>query len=460
MKGYNGWSYAPYKPFLFETGDIYICRIAPSDNAIHLEWLGTEEEYQVSFRKLGTEEYTCQSVTGCSCDITGLETEVDYEFYVAAGEKKSRVRMARTGKCVGCVVNYLHPEDKVYSFSGHSLCSPSLVKYPDGTLLASMDVFANEAPQNLSLIFRSDDNGESWHYVSELMPCFWGKLFLHKGDLYMLACSTEYGDLLIGKSTDMGKTFTTPTVLMRGAGSNRGNGFHKNPQNVMYYNGRIYETIEWGRWGGEFLHAAMVISCDENADLLQAENWNFSEPVKYDPSWSGVAKGPVGATLEGTLCVNPKGELVNVMRYQTSDSSVPSYGLALCYKVNTEDPDAPLEYSHAIHFPGNLSKFMIKKDEVTGKYYSIVSRILPDKPIWSRNLLSLVASEDMENWELVKDLQDFRDEDPGKIGFQYVDFSFDGDDIIYLCRTAFNNAHNFHDANYSTFHVIKDFRSL
>ena len=37
---------------------------------------------------------------------------------------------------------------------------------------------------------------------------------------------------------------------------------------------------------------------------------------------------------------------------------------------------------------------------------------------------------------------------------------FEGDDIIYVCRTAINNAHNFHDANYSTFHRIKDFRKL
>ncbi|MBE6762720.1 MAG: exo-alpha-sialidase, partial [Ruminococcaceae bacterium] len=47
-----------------------------------------------------------------------------------------------------------------------------------------------------------------------------------------------------------------------------------------------------------------------------------------------------------------------------------------------------------------------------------------------------------------------------KIGFQYVDFEIEGDDIIYLCRTAMNNAHNYHDANYSTFHRIKNFRDL
>ncbi|MBQ7916590.1 MAG: hypothetical protein IJ315_07365 [Firmicutes bacterium] len=459
MKGYNGWSYAPYRPFLFEVGDIYICRVAPSATQIHLEWLGGAEEYTVYVRRRGEASFVAAgTVLGCEYDITDLEDGTDYEFYVTLGDKKSRVRLARTGAAVGTVVNYLHPEDPVYSFSGHSLCSPSLVKYPDGTLLASMDVYKGEAPQNFSLIFRSDDEGRTWNYVSELMPCFWGKMFLHKDELYMLACSTEYGDLLIGKSVDKGRTFTTPTVLLRGTNGSHGNGIHKNPQNIMYYGGRIYETLEWGRWEGEYQHAAMVMSCDENADLLVAENWHFTPPVKYDPTWPGVAKGPARGTIEGTLCVNPEGELVNIMRYQTTPECDPPYGLVLCYKVNTQDPDAPLEYSHAISFPGNLTKFMIKKDDISGRYYSIMSRILGADVPRRRNLLSLMVSDDLENWRLGTDLLDYRDTDPLKVGFQYVDFYFDGDDIIYLCRTAMNGAWNYHDANYSTYHVVKDFR--
>lgn len=462
MKGHNGWSYAPYKPFLFETGDIYICRIVPDVDSIHFEWLGDQDvEYQVFLREKEEGVFACcGTAKGNEYTIEGLAEKRDYEFYITTGEKKSCIRLARTGKTVGTVVNYLHPEDKAYSFSGNYLCSPSLVKYPDGTLLASMDLFELNAPQNLTLIYRSDDNGETWHYVSELFPCFWGKMFLHKGELYMLAVSTEYGDLLIGKSADKGKTFDTPTVLLRGTGNNRGAGVHKNPQNVVYYQGRIYETLEWGSWGCAYKHAAMVMSCDENDDLLVAENWHFTPPVVYDPTWEGVAKGFANATLEGTLCVNPAGELMNVMRYQTTVHSEPKYGLVLQYRVNDQDPDAPLEYSHATKFQANCSKFMIKYDAVSKKYYSIASRILSDDGIGNRNLLSLMGSDDMEHWEVITDLLDYRHADPAKVGFQYVDFEFDGNDIIYLCRTAMNHAHNFHDANYSTFHRVEDFRKL
>ena len=52
--------------------------------------------------------------------------------------------------------------------------------------------------------------------------------------------------------------------------------------------------------------------------------------------------------------------------------------------------------------------------------------------------------------------------DTAKHGFQYVDWRFDGEDLIAACRTAFDDdqggAHNFHDANYLTFHRIADFR--
>jgi len=235
MKGQNTWSFAPYRPFLFEVGDIYICRVVPKKDSIHFEWLDIgEESYDVFFRVRGSGEFIlCGNTKKCEFDITWLSPETEYEFFVSAGEKKSRVRLARCGESVGNVVNYLHPEDGAYSYSGKYLCSPSLLVHPDGYMLASMDVYEGKAPQNLTLIFRSDDGGENWHYVSELNPCFWGKMFLHKGEIYMLACSTEYGDLLIAKSCDGAKTFSAPVVLLRGLNGKNGSvGVHKNPQNT------------------------------------------------------------------------------------------------------------------------------------------------------------------------------------------------------------------------------------
>ena len=51
-----------------------------------------------------------------------------------------------------------------------------------------------------------------------------------------------------------------------------------------------------------------------------------------------------------------------------------------------------------------------------------------------------------------------------KHAFQYIDWLFDGDDIVAVSRTAFDDdeggACDFHNANYLTFHRFRGFRSL
>ena len=320
-----------------------------------------------------------------------------------------------------------------------------------------MDVFNHKDSQNLTLIFRSDDEGETWHYVSELMPSFWGKMFIHKGELYMLSCSTEYGDLLIGKSTDGGKSFCAPVCLLRGSnGKNGHDGVHKNPQNIMRHNGRIYETLEWGSWDNkEFCHAAMVMSCNENDDLLDPENWSFTEPKKFDPKDAPeLAELPEHTTtIEGTLVISPEGKLLNIMRFGRD-------GYAICYEVNLLDPEAQLRYAGCMPFQAHLSKFMIKYDAVSERYYTIGDYIHDNTCKRARNLLCLMVSDDLKTWTVAAELVDRRGEDWWYTGVQYADFEFEGEDILYLCRTALNGPHNYHDANYSTFHRIKNFRKL
>ena len=460
MRAHPAWSYAPYRPPFFEVGDIYVCRIVPAEHAIHMEWLPCEgaTSYVVRYRLRGEGEFLpAGESASCVFDLTELENERDYEFYVESNTgRRGRVRLARTGKSVGTVINYLHPDDEAYAFSGRYLCSPSLVRHPDGYLLASMDVYANMHPQNLTLIFRSDDDGESWHYVSELFPCFWGKMFIYEGALYMTGVSTEYGDLLIGRSDDGGVTFTEPTVLLRGGNGKNGEaGVHKNPQPLVEHDGRLWLSWEWGAWKRGY-HAASVASAPLGADLLDAANWSFAEPIKYDPRWPGVPQGESAGNIEGMLTVID-GELHNIMRY-SMDKLERKWGLAVDYRVNTADPEAPLEYVCCIEYPCNNSKFAIVYDEISKQYISIGSRIYDGEKIRARDLLSVLVSEDCRHWRIAWDEIDMRGIDSSLIGFQYVSMEIDGDDLIYQCRTAVNGAHNYHDSNYATFHRIRNFR--
>lgn len=457
MKGVSQWSFRPYKPLMFDVGEIYICQIHPDKKKIRFAWLPLdgEKSYTVHLKKRGShEEYSEYAVTGTSFSIDGLEDETDYEFFVSSEAKKSRVRLARTGFVPGdSVVNYLHPDDEAYSYSGRYLCSPSLVRHPDGYLLASMDVYAGREPQDLTLIFRSDDDGVSWKYVSELFPCFWGKMFIHKGSLYMLSVNTEYGDLLIGRSDDGGVTFASPTVLLRGSSGFAHKGVHKNPQPIIEYCGRMWTTLEWGSWATG-THAAMCASFPIAADPLDPCAWDFTPPVPYDSSWEGTAVGQSSGCIEGCPVIFPDGGLYNVMRYEIGRCD-PPFGLAIAMKVN--GPDNPLSFAKVIKFPGNHSKFMIKRDPMTRKYLSIVSYLCDEHPT-GRNWLALISSDDCENWEKVHDIFDYRNDSADKVGLQYVDFFIEGDDILFLTRTAFGKANNYHDANYSIFTKLCDFR--
>ena len=460
MKVAENWSYRPYKPFLFESGDIYICRIYPSEGTIAFDWLQADgaKEYCVHYKKRGDEAYTVFKTEACSAVIDGLCDDCDYEFYVSSGDKKSRVRLARTGFVPGeSVVNYLHPDDKAYSFSGNYLCSPSIVKHPDGYLLASMDVFGINMPQNLTLIYKSTDNGKTWTYLSELFPCFWGTLFVLNGDVYMFSTSTEYGDLLIGRSTDGGKTFQKPTVLLRGSGRNCSPGCHKSPSKIAECNGRLWFSFEWGTWaiGG---HAMMCASAPKDSDLLDPKSWRFGHPVEYDKNWPGTAPGDSLGCLEGCMIKTPEGELYDFMRYEIGRCT-PSYGKAVLMKADVSDPEKSLQFCKVVSFPGNHSKFEIVYDPDSESYYSIVSYLCEEHKT-GRNWLALLRSKDLEHWEKIRDIYKYTNLSEEEVGFQYVSFIIDGNDILLLSRTAFNHANNYHNSNYSTFDRIKNFREL
>ncbi len=464
MKGQNKWGYQPYTPLhQYEKRMLpYICRLAPGKTFVELEWMdkGSQGKHYVYWKPWGSEEeYQRKELDGKYCLLKDLKEECDYEIFVAREktEERSAARLVRTGEAVGVVVNYLHPMDEALSYSGQYLCSPSLVKLPSGVLLASMDVFGHKAPQNLTLIYRSEDNGASWSYVTDLFPCYWGKLFCHKGALYMLATTTEYGNLVIGKSMDEGRTWSEPVILLPGAGQWSDHGVHKAPMPVISLDGRLYTAIDYGAWskGG---HGSGLLSIDEEADLLVPENWSCTGFLPYDASWPGAAKGKSGGGLEGNAVAGPDGEIYNVLRYQMAGCD-PSYAKALVLKGNKREVEEALQFAWFADFNGGSnSKFDLLYDKETNAYWAVVNEVVQEKLCAARNVLSLAVSQDLKKFRIVHRILDFSQENPDLVGFQYVSFLIDGENLLLLSRSAFNQAHNMHDANYITFHRIENFR--
>lgn len=465
MQGNTGWHYRPYRPAnrIADAGLPFICRLAPEADAAELEWLDANDPgaHIVKWRVKGSDACWDSAVaSGFDMRIEALETDRDYEVCVVREkdpEASSAIRFFRTGDVPGRVVNYLHPEDELYAFSGRSLCSPSLILLPSGALLASMDLYAPGGPQNLTLLFRSDDRGRNWRYVTDLFPCYWGTLFLHGGRLYMLGCSTEYGDVLIGASDDEGTTWTPPTHVFSGSSSTLSAGWQRTPMPIVRTHGRFFFSVDYGAWtqGG---HSVGMLSIPEDADLLDSRNWTCSDLISYDPSWPGAPRGKSNGLLEGNLVMSKDGRLLDLLRIELTPCT-PSHGIATVLEADPERPEAAMTFHRFVSMPsGSNSKSHVLYDSLSKKYIAIGNICVDPATPGQRNVLALQASEDLYDWYVAKILLDYRHESPGKVGFQYISFLMDGDDLLYLSRTSMNGSRNFHDANYSTFHVIDDFR--
>jgi len=394
--------------------------------------------------------------------LSGLANGTDYLLCLTA-QRSGRVvaeaprRLFRPGRFPGTVVNYIHPDDHTYMPSGRSPASPSLLRLPSGRLLASHDVFWGECDQNLSFVFASDDEGMTWRLLSHLQPCFWGKLFYHRGAVYMLAMSAEYGALLLYRSDD-GRTWFEPVELLPGGDRLRG-GPHKAPMPVIACHGRLWTAIDHGSWtrGG---HANGLVSVPVDADLMDPSQWRCTGFLPYDPSWPGASRGQSSGCLEGNAVVAPDGRLFNLLRYQTNNCE-PDYGRAVLLEADPDRPSEPLRFAAVVDFPGNLSKFSVGYDPQSRLYLALVSRVTGSN-LHQRNILSLSVSQDLFHWQIRRDILNYEDngwpEGSDMVGFQYADWIIDGSDLLVLSRTALNGAYNFHNANALTFHRIRNFR--
>ena len=357
-----------------------------------------------------------------------------------------------------------------------SLGSPSLVRTPDGALLATHDYFGPGCPLNhegeegLTSVYRSEDEGRTWVHITHMMNAFWGSLFCHFGCVYHIGSSQQYGSIVIRRSEDGGFTWTHPAdgksgLLFPGGPYREPPNYHCAPVPVLLSGGRLYRAFEDCTpctWGVGF--QSCVVSAGEDDDLLAAASWAMSNKLAFDPDW--LPESLKGATrpgwLEGNVVEAPSGEVWNVLRM----NSTPAVDKAAIVRIHDQGDRISFDPSAGfVDFPGGMTKFTIRREPETGVYLSLVNN--NTDPAWpsQRNVLSLYASDDLLQWRPVKRLlgddTGLSHEDSIRLtGFQYVDWQFDGDDILYLVRTAYRGAVRFHDSNRITFHVLRNYREL
>ncbi|MEW6158539.1 MAG: sialidase family protein [Verrucomicrobiota bacterium] len=337
--------------------------------------------------------------------------------------------------------------------------SPSIVQLRDHSLLASHDWFGPGTTQSRTVIFASADTGETWRKLSEVEGQFWSSLFLHRDALYLLGTSRQEGFVVIRKSTDGGRTWTEP--------KDRKNGllladakYHCAPVPVLEHNGRLWRAMEdaMGPAGWAKHFRAFMMSIPVEANLLEAEQWTCSNRLGYNPEW---LDGKFGGWLEGNAVVAPDGRLLNILRvdYRAGSEKAAVIEVSADGRNATFDPERGF-----IDFPGGCKKFTIRFDSLSRLYWSL-SNDVPEahrnpNPERTRNTLALISSPDLRQWQVRTIV--LQHPDRAHHGFQYADWLISGPDLLAVVRTAFDDAtggaHNQHDANYLTFHRVKNFR--
>ena len=358
----------------------------------------------------------------------------------------------------GVAVHYLPAS------SGRYIGSPGLVSLGSGVYLATHDEFGQgsvEWQKAVSHVYRSDDAGISWRRIQTVEGLFWASLFTQGRAVYLLGTDKHHGNAVILRSEDRGETWTRPTdsqsgLLLEGQ-------YHTAPVPVVVHAGRIWRAMEDAMGGTEWgrRYRALMMSAPVDADLLDRRNWTFSNVLARNPDW---LDGQFNGWLEGNAVVAPEGKVVNILRVACLELPEKAAMIRLSADGKTATFDPALDF---INLPGGTKKFTIRFDPVSQHYWTLCNYIPQQHqgvkhPGAIRNTLALARSADLRNWEIRSIL--LYHPDMQKHGFQYIDWLFEGDDIIALSRTAYDDgkggARNFHDANFLTFHRFKGFREL
>ncbi|MDO4574490.1 MAG: sialidase family protein [Planctomycetia bacterium] len=338
--------------------------------------------------------------------------------------------------------------------------APMVTRLADGAMYVSHDWFNDgfHNPTRMQTeLYESLDSGKSWQKTCEIPKLGAASLFHIDTTLYILGrynaehLGKHRESIVILRSDDRGRTWTTPRDAHSGLLLDDAP-YAMDPMGILFHAGRVWKEVQYRgektnpRWcsGDE----AMVMSVAVDANLLEKSAWTFSNRLVRPENT------PFNGWLEGTVVPAPDGSMKVLMR-----ADEPKKGeVAAVLNLSTDGKN--LTFDRTIPFPGGCVKFCIQYDEKSKKYWTLSNwvhpddRDAPDKER-TRNTLALCCSDDLLHWEVRSIVLRHRDL---QFGFQYTDWFFDGDDLVFVCRTSWYGK-NCHDSNFLTIHRVENFRT-
>ncbi len=354
-----------------------------------------------------------------------------------------------------------------------------IAKMPDGAFVASVPVVVRGVTLRevgkrgiipcVTHIIRSTDGGQSWRKISEL-PYYSAVPWVHQGTLYLFTMKegTEYrnDDLFLLRSDDGGRTWSDPATLFKGHFWNAHTGM------VIRENHLYWAVCELG------LHPQMgppqrnprVLAGDLSKDPMDPQTWRLSDRISYPAVPQELINPEIGSrshALEPNVIeLNGRIRVISCTKPEGQSTA----GLAAVYDVTDDGKKPVVTFTQYHPRPGGQVKFYILWDEVSQLFWSTANLVVDSQNTFDwwkkegrlsrggndRRFLMLFYGMDGLNWFQAGCIAQ-----ASKISqsFMYATPVIDGDDLAVISRSSIN-APDQHDADYATFHRVRNFRDL
>lgn len=335
---------------------------------------------------------------------------------------------------------------------------------------------------------------------------YWATLFRRAGGgdgadvVYLLGVSNDGNagvpaQATISRSLDGGATWVSPAVRL----TNSSASFSTGPTPVLEFAGRLWRALEHNTapgWASGY--SVVVLSAAADApNLLDPAAWTLSGELPFagavrarvPAAWARAGVVSSYGWLEGGA-VDPGDGGSSGIRVLLRVNSLPAANKAALVSLASATA-TPVFESWIDPFPGGMTKFSVRRDAVSGLFVSLTNNVSDDSVsfppscaalpspagplpccgfltaclggaaappcLWchavARNVLTLSVSASLgDGWRVAATVLSDDTGAPGYLselltGFQYVDFQFDGDDLIYATRAAYRGSNQYHNAS-------------
>ena len=300
----------------------------------------------------------------------------------------------------------------------------------------------------VTMLRRSNDGGKTWEDIASVQGVRWGVLFEMNGIVYMVGSNLTNHTVLCRLNEDgtvfVGTLWTGVSAVFE----------------PLIADGILYLPLD-----------STVASIPVTADPFQAENWIRTQDSKelITRAWFQKASGKTlngegtADCLEGNALKGPDGAIYVYYRIESQPNG--NYAVLLRLSEDRTMLELLPGYASLVLFPTTISRFVIKYDEISGYYICISNLYTVSRTPRARNVVGLSVSKDMLHWTtvdtLLVDREMMNSECSGWAhAFQYVDWDFDGDDLVMTVRETTGFSNTFHDGKYYTFYRLSGFRDL